>query len=86
MNCCVAPLPILGFTGVMAIEVSVAAGVLDPPPLPPPLQLMISKGIKIKKDSLFNFINADPLRHQSRRVGAALHFSHMSPFFHDDII
>ena len=70
--------------GVTAIEVSVTAGALDPPP--PPLQFMISKKITIKKSSLFNFINTDPFGYQSRHEGSSLHVSHMSPSFNDNII
>jgi len=84
VNCCVAPEAMIGFSGVTAIEVSVAVDVLVPPP--PPLQLIINKGIKIKNSSLLNFIDAHSLRYQCRRIGAALQIAHMSPFLHNDAI
>jgi hypothetical protein len=83
VNCCVAPEAMIGFAGVTAIEVSVAVDVLAPPP---PLQLIINKGVKTKNGSLFNFIEAHSLRYQCRRIGTALQVAHMSPFLHNDTV
>ena len=76
----------IGFTGFTSIEVSVAVIELVPPPPPPPLQFITNKEIRIKRNSLLNFINTDPFLYKSRHVGAALQISHMSPFFHNNIL
>ena len=82
VNCSVAPGAMLGLAGVIVIEESVTAGAL----VPPPLQLIINKGIKTKNSSLFNFIDAHSLRYQCRRVSTALQVAHMSPFLHNDTV
>jgi hypothetical protein len=84
VNCSVVPRGMLGLAGVTAIEISVALDVLAPPPPPP--QLVNSKRTGIRKSSLFNFIDAYSLRYQSRRVGAPLQVTHMSPFLHNDTV
>jgi hypothetical protein len=64
MSCLVVPGSMPGFAGAIVIEESVTGEVPDPPPLePPPLQLAISKRIRTRKSSLFNFINTDSFRY-----------------------
>ncbi len=82
VNCSVVPGAMLGLAGVTAIERSVAVAFPDPPPLHP----AAIKRIRTRKSSLFNFIDANPLRYQIRSVGAPLQVAHMSPFFHNDAV
>ena len=63
-SCFFVPGSMPGLSGVIVIEESVAGEVPDPPPLePPPPQFVISIKIGIRKSSLFNFIDAYPLRY-----------------------
>ena len=86
VNCCVAPEAMIGFAGVTAMEERVAERVPDPPLEPPPLQLVTSKRIGTRKNSLFNFIDTNSWWYQGRCVGTALQVPHMSPFFHNDTV
>jgi len=84
VNCSVIPTDMLGFVGATARDTSVGVG-LDVVVLEL-TQLVSSNKITKRSGTLFDFIDRNSLRDQSRYISAALQVSHMSPCFHDHAV